>query len=517
MQMQKQFPQKKLHLALSFLLLSQLAIIKPGHAQLPPEEYTPENIEKLAKYIQKECTGPVIDNLLRRAGGDQELIEWLRQIELWTKPEPPPGIGAGAFATYKAGKPIVYIDLIYINEMFDYADVASLALTGQENAMSIFIQAFYNYDMSLKSALQNKSPIPRFSFKIDHSITDPALKTVAKRLALEAFFGGIAWVILHEVSHHRLGHTQKHTFTLKDKRLDELAADRGAFVLMERMGYNLAPLNALFVAKEFAQKLRIRAKIEPPEYGSTHPIYATRNNQLEQLFDVKKATKESMPTFLTLVSKSGDSYVAYELIVPRDPDSEGWLFAIASTNEYLPYEWKYGKIFIYGRDEKSRSEIIIHEPDKFAAKATIRIFDRHNILIEEKSGIFIQVDYAWSQHLQVGPTHVYSIFANSPIKNFRKYISQVEHMPSVINNATQIHLDQLRETRQVLIRYAKGELTEESIEGLIKTISTKGSEQLQNLLGMQKFERLKNITFSDPLFQFGLDIFISKKTKSRSP
>lgn len=483
------------------------------HHPLVEGQQPPQDIQALAAYAQREWLEPVLRSLQCKAQGDQELLKLLTHLSLWTLTEPRPEWGPNAVATHKDGKPIICVDLFFINQMFKRADLAGLALTGLDEAGTILYNWGFEYGQSVAQALSNQLAAPDPSFNMDHYVTDPGLRVMTKRLSLEVFFGGVAWTILHEAAHHRLKHFERHPISNEEAREWERKADSWAFSMMKKLGYSLPPVHSLLVCFEVAQEIRYMAQVEPLEIDSSHPSWATRRKELEKYHDVSEPPQGDFLVFLTFSGNDQNEFSITETWVPRYPDSEGWIFAILSGGVFLPFEWKDGQIHLYGRAADMLSEIIIHQPNKLKPEITFREIRMEDGAMSETRTRGFQVDTAWSQELGVGPLKAYQVFQSSPRKLFSQALHQIEGLPDSINAAEQVQLKMLQEVRQISIRYVRGQLSFAAAQKELGATADKASVRLKVILGPEGYARVRDSIMSHSIVKLGFDQLLSRQQR----
>jgi hypothetical protein len=483
----------------------------------------PRTEAELAQYSKREWLDPVLGNLRRKAQGDQDLLKLLGEVEIWTRKGSPDDWrpDASAQLLIPENKPIIYVNLPFLEKSSMLADLAGLSLTGRNEAKPVVYQAGFNYGKALIHAKANNLETPLFFFKIDEAIDDQVLRVMTRSLSDEVFFGATTWVVLHELAHHRLGHTKRKQQTYKmcydgnlqacsQSRKMELDADKLAFAMMRKLGYGLAPLHAFFLAHEAGQEIRFMAQAEPLENCSTHPSFATRRKELEKLYTVSEPPQGDFLIILTFSQKK-DQVEAVETLIPRHPESEGWLFAIHDRSNFLSYEWRDGEIHLYGRSPESLSEIIVHQPGKLKPEMTFRVTRTKDGFVDESRANGFQVDYASIQHVRVGSLTVSGILETSPYRLFSNALAQVESRPDVRNAAGRIYGKQLQDNRKVLIRYARGQGTLADAQKQIKATNEIGIARLKITLGDSKYAQLRDLLLGSPEVKVGLDQWIHLK------
>ncbi len=496
--------------AAAIALVLALGSSNPASAQPTAWRASPSSPEDLAEVARTEWLAPVLENLRRSAHEDPQLAELLREVRLWTLTTPRVEWGPNAVATTQAGAPMIYVDLVFLNEIFATAEVAGVALTGRDEAGDILYQWGENYGKSVGHAVVNRLPAPTPSFDIHSAIGDPGLRVMSERMAWEVFFSTAAWIVLHEVAHHRLEHLRRDPTSKGEARKWETEADLWAAGQIEELGYGLAPVHASLGTLEVMQTIRALGGLVPPESASDHPHWSTRRKELERQFDVEAPPRGTILAVLNFIGDDQGRFHAVETWIPRRPDLEGHLFAVQSGAGWQPFEWKDGRVHMYGRNAERRTEWILEEPDELKPDITIHEVRLADGTASTSKTRGFRVNMAWSADLDVGPLKARDITGTSPVALFSAALRQVVAEPAVIAAAERIQLDQLQSTRGILIRYAKGELPRAEGERLVTASAEHAGEQVETIVGPARWQQVRDALFADQIVQFGFDEMIGK-------
>jgi hypothetical protein len=283
---------------------------------------------------------------------------------------------------------------------------------------------------------------------------------------------------------------------------------------MKKMGYGFAPVNAFLAAYEVLETLELLSGISQPESDSDHPSFSTRRKNLETLYNTTEPPRHG---FLGLITVSRDDEGELKIIetaIPRDPESEGWPYAIQGDS-FLPYEWKKGQISIYGRSSEKLNEVIVHQPDEIITDITYReILLKDGSVAEIKNRAF-QVDYAPVQNIGIGTLKFSDLMKSSPRKFFLKVLTQVTTRPNVVNSAEASYMKHAREIRQILIQYARGQLSDAVARQQIAVSNESNVAELRKILGDTRYNQFRDLLMSDPAYKIFLERqnYLEKKQK----
>lgn len=501
---------------ISLLIAGSLfsALCAPCNAQsqaLPDEQ-------RAGALAKSDFLDPVLIHLRHKARNDTRLLTLLGDVQLATPSKAPNDYRPDAFSTFNPSTmaPIISINLDFMLKSSMLADIAGLLLTGRSDAGPLLHEIGFRYGQALAEAKREASALPRFEFFGNADISDPVLRTMTKRLAQEAFFGGVAWVVLHELAHHELGHakagseykacTDGDQEACARSRTMELDADKLAFKRIRDLGYGLAPLRAFLMAHEIGQEIRFRCDAEPLEIRSTHPSFGTRRKELERLYDVSKPPQGEMLIVLFGSRNARDEIEFVELWIPRD-QNEGWLYALQVSGEttFLPYEWRDGQIHVYGRSADRLSELIVHQPERLTPDMTFResALESHEVTETKTRGF--QVDNAMGWGLSLGPVMAWDVLESSPRRLAGRVLREIEDRPEIRALAERVICEQLQEARMILIRHARGQLSTPEAEGQVKATKDYSAVRLREALGAAKYDRFSELFVASPVMKMGAE------------
>ncbi|MFX0067360.1 MAG: hypothetical protein ACFFC7_35005, partial [Candidatus Hermodarchaeota archaeon] len=230
-----------------------------------------------------ELTKRTVDVLKYHYRNEQSTKRYLDRVHFVALPEVLRGGNARAIASKYSQ--YVVVDAALVLEIFD---VSKLIVIGRfldrPRAAAIIRDASRIYGAESTEAHINGKPLPPFRFNEADYLSDEGELQLVERLHLEIADITIAWVILHELAHHMLGHTLREPINKAQSRNDELAADAWAFKKLTELGICLWGVGQVMSLWSGWEQAREILGIEDPEEESSHPSWRTRYQKLTQLY-----------------------------------------------------------------------------------------------------------------------------------------------------------------------------------------------------------------------------------------
>lgn len=333
--------------ALAFALAGVIGPLQPVAAQTEDEELPDlefaEGRVKIRDIVRLVYVSPVLATIRHAGAGDPKLIALVDRLRLtvsnaatfypgaWAEP------GAAASAS-------VSIDAAYFWTMKELSWLAALQSLNHKTASSMIESAFTQYRTRCRETRQLQQPAPWVSVgqigETRHfGDINKALAGLpsAERNAVDQESRRInrqfmAYILLHEIAHHYLGHLAKN-ITLEDQRRLELDADAWALRTAAAMGYALVDVRAMFRLEARAEAERLAAGyLVPP----THPHWSTRAARLDALLpQIPVAHQDVVRLVGTLPIKTskGLRYTNVELEFPRNPVAAGTMMSSLSMGD----------------------------------------------------------------------------------------------------------------------------------------------------------------------------------------
>jgi hypothetical protein len=481
-----------------------------------------QSLSKMAAGYQKIYLMPILEDLKSRAASDKRLSALLGKLELRIIPFPRPmsrpptrypvlPLSPNAIATFdqQTGRPVIYVDVIFLDNLEGVADFGGLLLTGINEVTPVIGAVRDSYARLLAQAKMRGEPAPPFEFKLSAVNLKRGLDVMASRFSSEVRDAGFAWMMLHEVAHHVLHFDREPPQSKKDQQSLELEADIWAFDMMENLGYGLASVRAALTALEFGEQLRSRAGFGQPESDSDHPSWSTRRKQLEALHDTSLPPHSRLLDVVTLIGDDIGGWLIQEFFVPRDPD-DGDVYAFVRYGNQplrnLAFEWIAREVHIYGRDATNYSEIVIADPGSLYP----RISARHTPVTggPEMKSTTKGFEASMTPKIQgwgEGALSGRDIVSTSPRAAIATVLAATPNLDSKARSAAeQVVMEPIREARQIMVGYAKGLLSPSAAASQVEALHARTRVRLSKLLGQDALSRFDQTLLANPLMQLSV-------------
>jgi len=300
----------------------------------PPGETTETETDRLeresiaSQYVQEEATKlwivPVIAALKRAATGDAVLTRLLDEVRFtstryYTRP-------ANAYATpasvNSAG--VVEIDQGWFHQAMAAAYLEAFDILDPGGQRGLVRRAGQAFGATFGAAISKGGVQPNFWLKVGDYIDDATELKFVSKFAETLTTEAIAWTVLHEIAHHRLGHPPASEGTeLSIQREREYQADEWACRKMLDLGVPLHGPWALIQLLAAVFGAQNDLVVLPAEESSTHPTWQHRRERLEKSFTFSATTNRRWVVFHSVanLAASGSPADIAELayFFPHDP------------------------------------------------------------------------------------------------------------------------------------------------------------------------------------------------------
>lgn len=331
-----------------------------------------------------------------------------------------------------------------------------------------------------------------------------------------------AFIILHEIGHHKLVHLLSKPDDNAASRQRELLADHWAFTKMKEMGYPLAPLHRVLKIMGILEDLDMTLGRVPKEADSTHPSWKTRSAALKSNFDLAWPKSKQLVTynaFLQLKNPgTGGSHIKEAFLgFAGDPDSFGSPAAcISFDNVSYPgaIERHENKAAIYFRpgDARMKFELTLSDDDGWVLGG---VSDFPLAGIGRVSGGILGFKSVWMTHhagAEVLGTSLRRITQLTP-----RRIQSTLRSRITLNAREEIELNRIEEARRqslnrLVLRFFKGEISQQEVVKLDESVSNNWHAEVKRLLGEERSNEYMASFYGDPAIQ-ALFAFAQKSVK----
>lgn len=500
---------------LLLILLSWLVGISPqtALAQAQAREADKEKIfqqltlEKTLE-LQEHILEPAL-NILKIYAHDRPALQpFLDRIRLTASPEFTRAPEVKAYQLEQSD--MVSMDLDYLLEVTSWADLIAVFATEHPEHNSIMKKALDNYQGLLWMTAQAKrSYPPPFLVQATDYLKDSTQVQSIKQVGAVIRLDIAIWAIVHEISHHILGHTKKgNEVPLSQRRLAELDADLYSFGIMKELGFSLKNIHSYFHFREMMKPLLIPYGFEVvEEERNTHPSWRTRSDALDNYMKQILPLKAQWISFRTdkfTSSLEGGEYAltSFHLLFPGEP--EGWLnHGLLTTNDktfQVGVEFEKGQAHLYSRiiDSGDVMHIIVEDPYNFASRVHITKKGRpkrSNSFIFERDSLFtwhgLTTDFKG--------TKISEIFAIPQKDLMLSLAKKMAPENSVFPALESIISDAVNKEGEVFLNYMKGEISHDKYFETLHALSDKFANDMKRQIGSEEFSKFLSVYLESPL------------------
>jgi hypothetical protein len=478
-------------------------------------------IDLAAEFKQQEVI-PVLDVLREYCKSSRpSLISQLNSVEIVV----PKQIGAEANASaYRWGRSdIVTINYPLLLDFMTLAELVAVFATQHPAAESVYNNTVAYYESFLRNVRSANLGVEPFIIhkNVEDNISDVLAVGSIYEIGKIVRRDIVAWAVLHEISHHILGHTAINTdgLSLSENRKLELEADVSSFGMLNDLGLSLTNLRAFFQLRARLEPLLIKLGREPQEDKSDHPSWATRFRALESYIEKHPPPKSPWVAF------GGDKFIedervpgTYRLtsvhcIFPTDPDvwgnlafdaiwenSMGFNVSAAAPSLYTnAVSLENGQAHLYSRDDVFLIENIIENPLSHSSRTifaitTVSDGKRHTaISVEPRDSAF-----RWRPGGSVGGVSL-SEFQSSPPKDTLLRIARsIVRDPTILQTVEQSINELIRSDGAALLDYMKGLSTKAQYSEAIRLSYGTLAKDLTTLVGEEDSARFLSLVLESP-------------------
>ncbi len=335
----------------------------------------------------------------------------------------------------------------------------------------------------------------------------------------------IAWVVLHEISHHILKHTSQKQLSLSEKRNAELAADLSAAKLLNELGLNLTYVKSFLQVKARMEPVLIQNGYQADEDKSDHPSWTTRFNALKDYMD------HNPPIQNAWIGFGGEKFVEEELLdrenkkliktgkyeltqmhflFPADPAS--WShrgFDIPARHEFgqwvhaIAVSFENGQAHLYWRSDVFLNHVIIESPYTYTSRITFSITTIANGKKYDAQTI-LNRDSAFRWHQSNKSFHGIPLVEVQSVSQgalMLKHLSEIVEDKSVLSLAERIINQVVKSEGELFLDYMRGEISRERYAEALRISASKMADELTPLIGKDRSDRFISAELKNPLYR----------------
>jgi len=365
---------------MALVILSQIAL-PISRAAAPQQASDAQSLERAQQNIEyvalHEWLMPVVDALEKGSANDPNLRAYLAQITVsadpWTLEQ------GNAYSDRRHGARVVVetnlLSWIWCLSELDIMEHGPWPYTPQVT------EWWRLYGTELGTSLAAHQGLPMAVLPLEKYVPDPVHREFMEEYTRQENEPAIAFVVLHEIAHHVLGHLNRNPRNNEESRQWELAADSWAFQKMRELKYPLRGVYDFLLQWARFETVLVPildgqtgaaspAQLAELESKSDHPLWRTRAANLAEHFDVNEQPDFPFRFFIAMDTKhfpDGHKELFKVLVVFPNPElAAKWgrglvIFGDKDTVSVWT-EYKDGEAFIYGVNGHLKLEM--KTPDK---------------------------------------------------------------------------------------------------------------------------------------------------------
>ena len=456
--------------------------------------------EAAAQKLSEKYIRPVIDGLKKRRQKDIKFLQYLENIKPFidTKVTRYPN----AWAYDNQDKSFIQIDSVFLLDVFHVAKLGATTLIYSNKNDKLFELITIEYLSDCVNNFQHNKPLPPFYVNLeDFGVNAEHMKAI-EDVTNDVMYNFVTYVILHEMGHIYLGHTNRHPVDSLQSQKNELAADTWAFQRMIEMDYSLPLLEAALAANGMLEISRTAAGYAGTD---THPTWQKRTEQLDNF------RRNNSPLLNRYIHLSGMTVlfskqltISYkiDLILSTQIDNQGLsdgaiIFASVGKEDFSDWilgvvEYKNETASFYLRMADHLLEIIVEHPK---AHSTMGYINRRGLNGQDLGKIPLLFHHfgvgCTSEQInewgRTGEAIEFDLlqFHKNTLSSFNIDDNTKTKALKLIRTATELE-------RRIKLRYSKGTLTESEASETLFIKEAWKEFQLQQLLGKSIYNELKS-------------------------
>ncbi len=458
-----------------------------------------------AKLKQKEVLRVI--NVLRQYATSRrpDLVPLLDSVQLIVPRAAGSDVNASAYRWGRSS--IVSINYNLLLAFLVFAELSTAFETHHPEAETAYKQTVVEYEWYLRQRSTRAVGLPWVIYSTRRRyIPDDGISTIAEALRHDI----IAWAVLHEISHHILGHTaiDAGTLSLSASRKLELEADVSAFSLSNALGLSLTNLKAFFELQARLEPLLIKHHQEPEEAKSDHPSWATRLRTLTAYMEQHPPPRSAWVAFgadkfvkderLAGTGLSPYRISSFHYIIPDDPitwanlgfdaiweaSSEFHLSAEDPLLDPVAVSLENGQMNLYSRSDTFLTHVVIASPHDVSSHRTVTMTvvstgEPHT----GNSIVFRDSAFRWETGPSVGGVSLRDFQSSPPKDVILKIVRSMVQVPTLLRPIERSVTNLLRSDGAAYLAYMKGDITtDEYSQSVVHAYQTMAGD-LRMILG----------------------------------
>lgn len=466
----------------------------------------------LSKTVSRATITPIVSALKRATIDDPELQKLLSQVEFTTTPHLMRK--GNSYASRLKGRDNyvrVELDLAWFNQALSIGLLAATRIIDPNNKRNIMRSVGLDYGKDHSEAIINGSSPSDFVIDITDYVSDPLELSIVQGFGHRITEEVMAWTVLHEVAHHKLGHLTYRGAQLKPKDR-ELAADKWAHRKMEELGISLFGIMSFMQVLNALDYIHNIGSKGSNNVSSTHATWAQRLAVLNTNHNPVMATTKSI--FTTYISKlnlakQNDQADIQRVIYgfSRDPSDLGCVGIFRAGDnppDVVSTERRGSSMHLLQATPDLIIDIEIANPDQTISLIVTTVTNRKTG--EKYKGSILAWEQSFSLYgeLEKEGVRVGEAMQTSKRLVFSTALNSTTGDPNIRSRALAILENNLESTCVIVQEFSKGIIGKKEMLRRNKVASQNYISNLKMLLGNDNFEQLQSNMMASSLVKAGL-------------
>lgn len=511
---------KRLIIAIISLIFTTTTVLsEKQYDKFERYELQSESAKTISNIITKFSINPVVDAMKRMTIDDQEMQKLLSRVAFTSTPHiMRKGNAYSILRTGSKGRESVEVDPGWVQQALSVGSIVGVRIADPVNAGDILHRFGSDYFINNSSSLKNGTILlPNLSFDITDYISDPYKLSVAQGVGYRVASEIMAWTVLHEIAHHKLGHLV-HKMSNPSAINTELEADNWAFNKMQDIGIPLYGVMSFMQVMNVFDRIHSISNQDNKLVNNTHPSWENRLSRLLASHDpMKVSTRFKITTFMSKLSfprlnePSSIKLVAY--IFTQDPvdlSCTGALFITGNPVEILISEKRGDSIHLLQQTLDESIDIKIINPHYTISKVITTVTNR-------KTGVKKLINViAWEQslvlfsELEKEGVRVGDAMQISSRVFFKDMLKLTISDPELIKQAINVSEQNLKSQCAVRQRFGRGEISLNEMNKLSLSANKTYENNLISVIGNSNYARLNSKIMASSYTKAGLKYFKSQ-------
>ena len=445
--------------------------------------------------VQKKVIKPVIAGLSLRSDGDSALRALLGRLKTSAEVDflKPPN----ARAFLDGSQEWIHLDIRFVAEQNTKAQIIAIDWVGSKPTKAIVAKYQAAWRKAVAKAKRQGNPTPYFLLPYWKFINDPVERLRVELLSEKVNREFMAYIILHEIGHHVLGHTKLRKTS--PKRSQELESDADMWALRKLCLLDYSIYGVHLVQKELAKEEDYfdTLSFTSNARGRTHPLWSQRALVSAGGCAAKQAKHPLIlhrAIYGLRSSETGQNeLIELYILFVRNP--EIWATSVAAVVDggsarFGAVEIKNGSARIFVRSEGKVFTYTLRQPsDVFSDLEFGTIALESGARGSKGSTWTFQDGFSFLYTKESPAGNLYEIMNTSPMTYAKRAIRQQMLSTSATLKAENIVNESMKGSARLWLRFMKGELSSANFQQALDTHKQQERNSLERIFGTNRYQR----------------------------